>query len=102
MRVVLLGSNQLLYYGSQILAKVLVIRERILAVYGIDELENDKVCVLPIDVPSGNLYEYDIEWGEIWREGKIETDPGGEKAGTYRILVDMTCQTIGWRVCECK
>jgi hypothetical protein len=79
-----------------------VIREKILVAYGIDDLENDKVCVLPVDVPSGNLYEYDIEWVEIWREGRIETDPGGEKAGTYRILVDMTCQTIGWRVGKCN
>lgn len=77
-----------------------VVREMILKAYQIANMDKDKdkVCVLPVEVPAGDIYEYDIEWTEIWREGTIETDPGGEQVGTYRILVDMDCQTIGQRV----
>lgn len=77
------------------------LREKILTAYEIDRASEDKVCLLPVDVPARTRFEYDIEWTEIWREGTIETDPGGEQVGTYRILIDLGCQVVEMRAAEC-
>ncbi len=56
-----------------------------------------KVCVIPVEIPAGQSYVYDLEWTEILREGVIEEGAtgGGRQLGTYQILIDMSCQVVG-------
>ncbi len=74
------------------------VRERIYKSYSV-EREAVKICVISVEVPSGKAYEYGLEWAEIFREGVIEegaTDRG-KQLGTYRIRMDLNCQTVSLR-----
>ncbi len=59
--------------------------------------EADRVCVIPVQVPAGKLYEYDIEWSQTIREGDIVRAPNGDILGTYTILIDFVCQVVAVR-----
>ncbi len=61
--------------------------------------DDTKVCVIPVEIPAGQNYEYDLEWTEVLREGVIEEGAtgGGRQLGTYQILIDMSCQVVAQR-----
>lgn len=74
-------------------------RQKILDNYNLNEGPAEQVCVIPVEVPAGNIYEYDLEWSEVKREGIIEIgSPDGEPEGTYQFVQSMTCQVVGQRV----
>lgn len=74
-------------------------RQKILDNYNLNEGPAEQVCVIPVEVPAGNIYEYDLEWSEVKREGIIEVgNPDGEAEGTYQFVQSMTCQVVGQRV----
>lgn len=74
------------------------VMDKIYAKYKVTK-EDTKVCVIPLEVPAGQNFEYDLEWTEVLREGVIEegAQGGGKQLGTYRILITMTCQVVGQR-----
>lgn len=74
------------------------VMDKIYAKYKVTK-EDTKVCVIPLEVPAGQSFEYDLEWTEVLREGVIEegAQGGGNQLGTYRILITMTCQVVGQR-----
>jgi hypothetical protein len=62
----------------------------------------DAVCVIPVQIPSGGFYSYDIEWVEVWREGIFELNsPDGREEGTYRVLQSMLCEVVAQRAEVC-
>lgn len=74
------------------------VEERILNTYDLPDRSGDKQCLIPADVPPGSIHRYDIEWTEVIREGNIEEGSvagQGSILGTYRIVVDLQCQTVG-------
>lgn len=75
------------------------VREKILTKYNLKDGNAEQVCVVPVEVPAGKIFEYDLEWSEVWREGTIETgSPDGNPEGYYRFLQSLTCQVVGQRV----
>lgn len=79
------------------------VEERICEAYNIANCRTggQKQCLLPVSVPAGRAYAYDIEWTEVKREGVIRegNDPDrGNLLGTYTIIVDLQCQTVGVQV----
>ncbi len=74
------------------------VREKILDNYNIKDGTAEQVCVVSVDVPAGKIYEYDMEWREVWREGTIQIGtPDDTPEGTYRFLQSLTCQIVGQR-----
>ena len=74
------------------------VREKILDNYNLKDGTAEQVCVVPVEVPEGKTYEYDMEWREVWREGTIEVgEPDNKPEGTYRFLQSLTCQIVGQR-----
>lgn len=74
------------------------VEERIYETYELPSAQGEKLCIIPADVPAGRIYQYDIEWTQVLREGNIEegTTPGqGNLLGTYKIIVDLQCQVVG-------
>lgn len=74
------------------------IEERLLDTYDLPDRSGNKTCLVPADVPPGNVYAYEIEWTQIRREGRIEEGPTpgvGNIYGTYEIVIDLQCQTVG-------
>jgi hypothetical protein len=62
----------------------------------------DAVCVIPVQIPAGGFYSYDIEWVEVWREGIFELNsPDGREEGTYRVLQSMLCEVVAQRAEVC-
>ncbi|MCS6871838.1 MAG: hypothetical protein RML95_11005 [Anaerolineae bacterium] len=79
------------------------VEERICETYNIANCRTggQKQCLLPVSVPAGRAYAYEIEWTEVKREGVIRegNDPDrGNLLGTYTIVVDLQCQTVGVQV----
>lgn len=73
------------------------VEDRILATYDLADAAGEKVCIVLADVPPRTIYQYDIEWTQVLREGNIEEGnvAGGNLLGTYSIVIDLQCQTIG-------
>lgn len=79
----------------------LQVEDRILTTYDLPGATGEKQCLIPADVPAGNVYQYDIEWTQVLREGNIEegqTAGQGNILGTYSIVVDLQCQVVGVNV----
>lgn len=79
------------------------VEQRICETYDIKDCRSggQKQCLLPVSVPAGRAYAYEIEWTEARREGVIRAgnDPDrGDVLGTYTIVIDLQCQTIGVQV----
>lgn len=77
------------------------VEERILTTYDLPSATGEKLCLIPADVPAGNVYQYDIEWTQVLREGNIEEGQvagQGNILGTYSIVVDLQCQVVGVNV----
>lgn len=74
------------------------VREKVLDLYKLTPNEDKKVCVVPVEVAAGSKLQYDIEWTESIREGKIVEQGGngeGEELGTYTVITDYNCQVTG-------
>jgi hypothetical protein len=74
------------------------VEERVLATYDLPDAVGEKICIVLADVPPGAVYQYEIEWTQVLREGNIEEGnvPGqGNILGEYTIITDLQCQTIG-------
>jgi hypothetical protein len=74
------------------------VEDRILEAYDLPDSTGEKVCIVLADVPGRAVYQYDVEWTQVLREGNIEEGnvPGqGNLLGTYTIVVDLQCQTLG-------
>jgi hypothetical protein len=74
------------------------VEERILDTYDLVDGSGDQTCLVPADVPPGNIYQFELEWTQIIREGRIEEGSvagQGDILGTYTIVVDLQCQTVG-------
>jgi hypothetical protein len=74
------------------------VEERILETYDLPGAQGDKLCIIPADVPAGKIYQYEIEWTQVNREGNIEEGQvagQGNILGTYSIVVDLQCQVVG-------
>ena len=70
--------------------------------YRIPETESDAVCVVPVQIPPGAYYTYELQWVEVWREGIFElgrTDGQGE--GTYRFRQSLLCEVVGQQAESC-
>lgn len=77
------------------------VREKVLDLYKLTPNEDRKVCVVPVEVPAAKIFEYDIEWTESIREGKIvEATSGGEgqTLGEYTVISNFDCQVTEQRV----
>lgn len=71
------------------------VRDKIYDLYKLTPNEDKKTCVVPVEVPDGRVFQYDIEWTQIIREGKVIEATGGgegEQLGTYTIITDYNCQ----------
>ncbi|MEW5871132.1 MAG: hypothetical protein AB1894_17790 [Chloroflexota bacterium] len=76
--------------------------DEIRAYYRIPDGPSDAVCVIPVTIPAGAFYSYDIEWIEVWREGIFETgDPDGDAEGNYRFRQSMLCEVVAQRAEVC-
>ena len=70
--------------------------------YRIPYGESDAVCVIPVNIPAGASYTYDLEWTEVWREGIFELGkPDGQGEGTYRFRQSMLCEVVGQVADDC-
>lgn len=77
------------------------VEDRILTTYDLPGATGEKLCIIPADVPAGRVYQYDIEWTQVLREGNIEEGQvagQGNILGTYSIVVDLQCQVVGVNV----
>lgn len=77
------------------------VEDRILTTYDLPGATGEKLCIIPADVPAGHVYQYDIEWTQVLREGNIEEGQvagQGNILGTYSIVVDLQCQVVGVNV----
>ncbi len=73
------------------------VEDRILSLYDLPSASGEKVCIVLADVPPRTTYQYEIEWTQVVREGNVEegNTPGGNLLGTYTIVIDLQCQTVG-------
>jgi hypothetical protein len=75
------------------------VRKMVLEKYNLKDGEAKQVCVVPVQVPAGKFYEYELEWSEVWREGVFYIgSPDDKPEGTWRFLQSMNCQVVGQRV----
>ena len=78
------------------------VEDEIRSYYHVSYGPSDAVCVIPVIVPAGAFFSYDIEWVEVWREGYFElSDPDGREEGTYRLLQSMLCEVVAQRSEAC-
>jgi hypothetical protein len=80
----------------------MAVEDEIRTYYGISKIEDDAVCVVPVQIPAGAYYTYDLEWVEVWREGSFELGkPDDTDEGTYRFLQSMLCEVVAQRAETC-
>jgi len=76
--------------------------DEIRSYYKIPQTQSDGVCVIPVKVPAGAYYTFDLEWTEVWREGDFELqDPDNKPEGTYRFRQSMLCEVVGQQAQTC-
>jgi hypothetical protein len=79
------------------------VEDEIRAYYRVPYQPSDAVCVIPVVIPAGAFYSYDIEWVEVWREGVFEVGvPDGREEGSYRLLQSMLCEVVAQRAEACN
>ena len=70
--------------------------------YQIPQQESDAVCIVPVQIPEGAFYSYDLEWIEVWREGIFELGkPDGQGEGTYRFRQSLLCEVVAQNAEAC-
>jgi hypothetical protein len=78
------------------------VMDEIRSYYHIPDGPSDAVCVVPVQIPAGAFYSYDIEWVEVWREGIFEIgEADGSEEGTYRFRQSMLCEVVSQRTETC-
>lgn len=78
------------------------VRDELRAYYRIPDGPSDGVCVIPVQIATGEYFIYDIEWIEVWREGFFELGwPDNQEEGTYRFRQSMLCEVVAQRVEPC-
>jgi hypothetical protein len=71
--------------------------------YQIPQQESDAVCIVPVQIPAGAFYTYDLEWIEIWREGIFELGrQDGQGEGTYRFRQSLLCEVVAQNAESCQ
>jgi hypothetical protein len=76
--------------------------DEVRAYYHIPDGPSDAVCVIPVQIPAGENYSYDIEWIEVWREGVFDLGyQDDEPEGTYQFRQSMLCEVVEQRVEAC-
>lgn len=70
------------------------VQDNILNAYSLPPRDDKTVCAIPVEVPEGKRYVYDLQWTENWAEGVLKEGKNGEGAqlGTYRVLIGYDCQ----------
>lgn len=74
------------------------VRDKVYEAYEIKSPNGEAKCVFPADVPAGKIYEYEIEWTELKREGDVINVQTQEVLGKYVVIVGFQCQVVGQRV----
>ena len=78
------------------------VEDEIRSYYRIPRNESDAVCIVPVQIPVGAFYSYDLEWVEVWREGDYELGKAdAQPEGTYRFRQSMLCEVVGQRTETC-
>ncbi len=78
------------------------VKDEIRSYYRIPQNESDAVCIVPVQIPAGAFFSYDLEWVEVWREGVFETGKAdGNAEGTYRFRQSMLCEVVAQRTETC-
>lgn len=78
------------------------VEDEIRSYYRIPRDASDAVCIVPVQIPSGSFYSYDLEWVEVWREGDYELGRADAMPeGTYRFRQSMLCEVVGQRTETC-
>lgn len=71
--------------------------------YQIPQQESDAVCIVPVQIPAGANYNYDLEWIEVWREGIFELGrQDGQGEGTYRFRQSLLCEVVAQHAQACS
>lgn len=77
--------------------------DEIRSYYRIPDGTSDAICVIPVQIPAGENYTYDIEWIEVWREGTFELGIQDNKPeGVYKFRQSMLCEVVEQRVESCS
>jgi len=70
--------------------------------YKIAKEHGEQICIVPVQVPAGMFYAYDLEWREVWREGEFELgNPDEKPEGNYRFMQGVLCEVVGQSVKTC-
>lgn len=70
--------------------------------YKIAQEHGEQLCLVPVQVPPGTFYTYDLEWREVWREGVFELgNPDEKPEGDYRFKQNVICEVVGQSVKTC-
>lgn len=78
------------------------VRDEIRSYYRIPQDSSDAVCIVPVQIPAGSFFSYDLEWVEVWREGVFETGKAdGNPEGAYRFRQSMLCEVVAQRTETC-
>jgi hypothetical protein len=71
--------------------------------YHVPQNESDAVCIVPVQIPKGAFYSYDLEWTEVWREGIFEQGkPDGQGEGVYRFRQSLLCEVVAQNAETCE
>ncbi|OGO33027.1 MAG: hypothetical protein A2Z16_14350 [Chloroflexi bacterium RBG_16_54_18] len=77
--------------------------DEIRSYYRIPDGASDATCVIPVQIPAGEYYSFDIEWIEVWREGTFELGIQDDKPeGIYKFRQSMLCEVVEQRVETCS
>ena len=79
------------------------VRNEIRNYYQIPQNESDAICIVPVQIPPGAYYTYDLEWIEVWREGIFELGyRTGQADGTYRFRQSLLCEVVAQNSQSCS
>lgn len=68
------------------------VENEIRSTYKIAKEHGEQVCIVPVQVPAGMFYAYDLEWREVWRQGVFELgDPDDKPEGNYKFMQGVLC-----------
>lgn len=81
---------------------VAAVRGAVRDYYQVDNLTSETVCSIPVNVPAGGYYVYELEWTENWREGTVEIGKVDSKPeARYRFRESMVCEVVGVQTQSC-
>lgn len=73
------------------------VRDKVYNLYKIptSKISDSKICVIPVSIPAGHVYQYQVEWDEVVRDGTITETGNGSTLGSYTLVEDLLCQVTG-------